>query len=61
MARYEPDNIVTQSFLDRLIDNEPKEKAEAPLTHTQSVRALKNSLKYVHRKDVRSWPKFRAK
>lgn len=45
MARYEPDIVVTQSVLDRLIDNEPKQQAEAPMTHSQSVRALKNSLR----------------
>jgi len=45
MPRYEPDTVVTQSLLDRLIDNEPAEKAEASPTRAQSVRALKNALR----------------
>lgn len=45
MARYEPDSVVTQSVLDRLIDREPHEQAEAAMTRAQSVRALKASLR----------------
>jgi type VI secretion system protein ImpF len=45
MARYEPDNVVTQPLIDRLIDNEPKYQAEAAMTHAQSVRGLKNALR----------------
>jgi type VI secretion system protein ImpF len=45
MARFEPDSIVTQSLLDRLIDHEPGNNAEAAMTRTQSVRALKAALR----------------
>jgi type VI secretion system protein ImpF len=45
MARFEPDSVVTQSILDRLIDAEPKTTSEVGLTRTQSVRALKASLR----------------
>ena len=43
--RYELDSVVTQSVLDRLIDREPHEQAEAAMTRAQSVRALKASLR----------------
>jgi type VI secretion system protein ImpF len=45
MARFEPDSVVTQSVLDRLIDREPNEQVEATLTRPQSVRALKAALR----------------
>jgi type VI secretion system protein ImpF len=45
MARFEPDSVVTQSILDRLIDTEPKTTSEAGMTRAQSVRALKGSLR----------------
>lgn len=45
MSRYEPDSVVTQSVLDRLIDTEPDSRVEAGLTRSQSVRALKASLR----------------
>jgi type VI secretion system protein ImpF len=45
MARFEPDSVVTQSVLDRLIDNEPGNSSEASMTRAQSVRALKASLR----------------
>src|SRR5947209_3805569 len=45
MARRDPSGPVTLSVLDRLIDNDPKHNAEAPLTRAQSLRALKAALK----------------
>jgi type VI secretion system protein ImpF len=45
MARTEPDAVVTQSVLDRLIDNEPANQSEAGMTRAQSVRALKASVR----------------
>lgn len=46
MARFEPEANVTLSFIDRLIDLDPANPAsEAPLTHAQSVRQLKASLR----------------
>ena len=45
MARFEPDSVVTQSLLDRLIDSEPANNSEAAMTRPQSVRALKASLR----------------
>ena len=45
MARWEPEQTVTQSVLDRLIDREPAESLEPPMTRAQSVRQLKSSLR----------------
>ena len=45
MARWEPEQTVTQSVLDRLIDREPASRSEAALTRAQSVRQLKVSLR----------------
>ena len=45
MARWEPDQTVTQSVLERLIDREPKLPAEPPPTRAQSVRTLKVSVR----------------
>jgi type VI secretion system protein ImpF len=45
MARHEPEIVVTQSVLDRLIDSEPRTQVEGPMTHSQSVRALKASVR----------------
>jgi type VI secretion system protein ImpF len=45
MARWEPEQTVTQSVLDRLIDREPAVSSEAALTRAQSVRQLKVSLR----------------
>lgn len=45
MARYEADAIVTQSVLDRLLDHEPGTTSEAGMTRSQSVRALKASVR----------------
>src|SRR5579885_558259 len=44
MAREEQ-RPVQQSLLDRLIDNEPYTRSEAPVTRTQSVRALKAAVR----------------
>ena len=41
MARNPGDITVTLSVLDRLIDREPKNQHEAPLSRAQSVRQLK--------------------
>ena len=40
MARWEPEQTVTQSVLERLIDRDPQSAAEAPPTRAQSVRLL---------------------
>ena len=45
MPRKPGDSPVTLSVLDRLIDEEPKVRAEAPPTRSQSVRDLKNALR----------------
>ncbi|HXS97008.1 MAG TPA: type VI secretion system baseplate subunit TssE [Candidatus Limnocylindrales bacterium] len=45
MARWEPELSVTQSVLDRLIDNDPKSSTEPPPTRAASVRQLKASLR----------------
>lgn len=45
MARGDTETTVTLSVLDRLIDREPKEASEQPLTRAQSVRQLKASLR----------------
>jgi type VI secretion system protein ImpF len=45
MARWEPEQTVTQSVLDRLIDREPASNSEAAPTRAQSVRQLKVSLR----------------
>jgi type VI secretion system protein ImpF len=45
MARWEPEQTVTQSVLDRLIDREPASGAEAAPTRAQSVRQLKIALR----------------
>jgi type VI secretion system protein ImpF len=45
MARWEPEETVTQSVLERLIDREPANSAEASPTRAQSVRTLKASLR----------------
>jgi type VI secretion system protein ImpF len=44
MARVQGDVTVTLSVLDRLIDREPNSQIEAPLSRSQSVRALKNAV-----------------
>ncbi len=45
MARWEAEQTVTQSVLDRLIDREPAVPAEPPPTRQQSVRQLKAALR----------------
>ncbi|MGD0774798.1 MAG: type VI secretion system baseplate subunit TssE [Candidatus Solibacter sp.] len=45
MARWEPEDTVTQSVLERLIDRDPANSAEASPTRAQSVRTLKASLR----------------
>jgi type VI secretion system protein ImpF len=45
MARWEPEQTVTQSVLDRLIDRDPSSSSENAPTRAQSVRQLKVSLR----------------
>ena len=45
MARREASGPVTLSVLDRLIDNDPKNNNEVPLTRPQSLRELRAALK----------------
>jgi type VI secretion system protein ImpF len=45
MARWEPEQTVTQSVLERLIDRDPESGAEAPPTRAQSVRLLRASVR----------------
>ena len=45
MARKPADNPVTISIFDRLIDEEPKIRAEAPPNRAQSMRELKTALR----------------
>src|SRR5579863_8560496 len=45
MARRDASGPVTLSVLDRLIDKDPKNNSEIPLTRAQSLRELKLALK----------------
>jgi len=45
MARGQGDVTVTLSVLDRLIDREPKNQLEAPLSRSQSVRIMKSAVR----------------
>jgi len=45
MARKESDPPVTLSVLERLIDEEPRNRSEAGLTRAQSVRELKTAVR----------------
>ncbi len=45
MSRYRPEEVVTQSVLDRLFDTNPDEKVDPPITRLESVRRLKTALK----------------
>lgn len=45
MAKSDSSRTVTQSLLDRLIDEKPRE-ADAAMTRAQSIRNLKESLKH---------------
>ncbi len=44
MARGDPQGPVTLSVLDRLIDEDPKNSAEAPRTRAQSLRQFKSAV-----------------
>ena len=45
MARWEPEQTVTQSVLERLIDRDPQGLAEPPPTRNHSVRLLRASVR----------------
>jgi len=45
MARWEAEQTVTQSVLDRLIDRDPANQTEPPLTRAQSVRLLRAAVR----------------
>ncbi len=45
MARWEPEQTVTQSVLERLIDRDPGVSSEPPPTRAQSVRLLRASVR----------------
>ena len=45
MARRDATGPVTLSVLDRLIDRDPKNRSEIPLSRAQSLRELKLALK----------------
>lgn len=45
MARRPADSAVTLSVFDRLIDEEPKVRSEAPMTRSQSLREFKASIR----------------
>jgi len=45
MPRWEPEQTVTLSLMERLIDQDPKNATENPMTRAQSLRLLKNSLR----------------
>jgi type VI secretion system protein ImpF len=45
MPRWEPEQIVTQSIIERLIDLQPDSGVETPPTRAQSVRQLKAALR----------------
>ncbi len=45
MARYQGDSPVTLSVFDRLIDFEPHNRSEAPLSRAQSVSQLKKAVR----------------
>jgi type VI secretion system protein ImpF len=45
MARWEPEQTVTLSVIDRLIDQAPESSSETAATRAQSVRQLKASLR----------------
>lgn len=45
MPRWEPEQTVTLSFLDRLIDADPKSPADPPPSRARSIRQLKSSLR----------------
>jgi type VI secretion system protein ImpF len=45
MPRWEPEQSVSLSFLDRLIDLDPKVASDGPPSRAKSVRQLKASLR----------------
>lgn len=45
MPRWEPEQTVTLSFLDRLVDYDPKSPADPPPNRARSIRTLKASLR----------------
>jgi type VI secretion system protein ImpF len=45
MPKRDPEEVVTQSVLDRLIDTDPSSAMDPPTSRRESVRALKSSLK----------------
>jgi len=45
MAKAELERTVQQSVLDRLVDDDPTNQAESPMSRAESVRALKESLR----------------
>jgi type VI secretion system protein ImpF len=45
MPRWEPEQTVTLSFLDRLVDNDLKAASDPPPSRAKSVRQLKASLR----------------
>lgn len=45
MAKAELERTVQQSVLDRLVDDDPTNQAEAAMTRAESVRALKEALR----------------
>ena len=45
MARWEAEQTVTQSVLDRLIDRDPGNQVETPPTRAQSVRQLRAAVR----------------
>jgi type VI secretion system protein ImpF len=45
MAKTNPDRPVQLSVLDRLLDNDPSNRREAPLTRSQSVHELKAAIR----------------
>jgi len=45
MPRWEPEQTVTLSPMERLIDQDPKSATETPMTRAQSLRLLKSSLR----------------
>jgi type VI secretion system protein ImpF len=45
MARLQSDATVTLSVLERLIDHQPENSAEAPLSRAQSVRELRKAVR----------------
>lgn len=45
MAKAEPERSVQQSVIDRLLDDDPSNQSEAPVSRTESVRALREAVR----------------